>query len=292
MCGKAAPYRQRYFMISFVALRLSLEATKVVWREARRKGRAFPHIRRQSRISNRMNLKNKTAIVTGGTKGIGRAIAQELVHEGVSVCIAARGTDGFDRAAENPDRTGTGHAFVFPCDVRDYEQVKALIDYVVRQLGGIDILVNNAGIGVFETVEETSPEDFRAVLETNLFGVFYCCHEAIPQMKKRGGGYIINISSLAGANPHPRMAAYNASKFALNGFSEALMQEVRHDNIKVSYIMPGSVNTEFGGDSPSDEKSWQLTPRDIARVVVDLLHHDQRSLPSRIEIRPSRPPKK
>jgi len=115
------------------------------------------------------------------------------------------------------------------------------------------------------------PGDFRAVLETNLFGVYYCCHEAIPLMKKAGGGYIINISSLAGANPHPRMAAYNASKFALNGFSEALMQEVRHDNIKVSYIMPGSVNTEFGGDSPSDEKSWQLTPADIARVVVDLL---------------------
>ncbi len=128
------------------------------------------------------------------------------------------------------------------------------------------------------------------MLETNLFGVFYGCHEAIPQMKKRGGGYIINISSLAGANPHPRMAAYNASKFGLNGFSEALMQEVRHDNIKVSYIMPGSVNTEFGGDSPNNEKSWQLTPRDIARVVIDLLHHDDRSLPSRVEIRPSRPP--
>jgi short-subunit dehydrogenase len=111
-------------------------------------------------------------------------------------------------------------------------------------------------------------------------------------MKKRGGGYIINISSLAGANPHPRMAAYNASKFGLNGFSEALMQEVRHDNIKVSYIMPGSVNTEFGGDSPGDEKDWQLTPQDIARVVIDLLHHDDRSLPSRVEIRPSKPPKK
>ena len=178
------------------------------------------------------------------------------------------------------------------CDVRKLKQVSALIDHTVKQLGGLDILVNNAGVGLFETVEQTSPEDFRAVLETNLFGVFYCCHEAIPEMKKRGGGYIINISSLAGANPHPRMAAYNASKFGLNGFSEALMQEVRHDNIKISYIMPGSVNTEFGGDSPSDEKSWQLTPRDIARVVVDLLQHDDRSLPSRVEIRPSKPPKK
>jgi short-subunit dehydrogenase len=181
---------------------------------------------------------------------------------------------------------------MFPCNVRNYEHVSGLIGYAVKELGGIDILINNAGVGIFETVENTSPEDFRAVLETNLFGVFHCCHAAIPEMKKRGGGYIINISSLAGANPHPRMAAYNASKFGLNGFSEALMQEVRHDNIKVSYIMPGSVNTEFGGDSPGDEKDWQLTPQDIARVVIDLLHHDDRSLPSRVEIRPSKPPKK
>ena len=239
-----------------------------------------------------MNLQDKNAIVTGGTKGIGRAIAEALVGEGISVCISARNQSEIDAAVQRLNRSDRGKAIGFVCDVRDYDQVKALISRTVKELGGVDILVNNAGIGMFETVAETSPADFRAVLETNLFGVFYCCHEAIPQMKQRGGGYIINISSLAGANPHPRMAAYNASKFGLNGFSEALMQEVRHDNIKVSYIMPGSVNTEFGGDSPSDEKSWQLTPHDIARVVVDLLHHNDRALPSRIEIRPSQPPKK
>ncbi|HVS81295.1 MAG TPA: SDR family oxidoreductase [Pyrinomonadaceae bacterium] len=239
-----------------------------------------------------MNLKNKTAIVTGGTRGIGRAIVEALGREGLSVCIAARKRSEIDEALKELNQTAHGRAIGFVCDVRDYDQVSALINHTVKELGGLDILVNNAGIGIFETVAETSPEDFRAVLETNLFGVFYCCHAAIPQMKKRGGGYIINISSLAGANPHPRMAAYNASKFGLNGFSEALMQEVRHDNIKVSYIMPGSVNTEFGGDSPSSEKSWQLTPQDIARVVIDLLNHDDRALPSRVEIRPSRPPKK
>jgi len=235
-----------------------------------------------------MNLKGKSAIVTGGTKGIGRAIAEALLREGLSVCIAARKQVEIDKAISELG----GNTVGFVCDVRSYDQVQALIAHTVTELGGLDILVNNAGIGMFETVEETSPEDFRAVLETNLFGVFYYCHEAIPEMRRRGGGYIINVSSLAGANPHPRMAAYNASKFGLNGFSEALMQEVRHDGIKVSYIMPGSVNTEFGGDSPSSEKSWQLTPQDIARVVVDLLHHDDRTLPSRIEIRPSRPPKK
>ncbi len=138
-----------------------------------------------------------------------------------------------------------------------------------------------------------SVEDFRAVLETNVFGVFYCCHEAIPLMKQRGGGYIINISSLAGTNAHPKMAAYNASKFGLNGFSEALMQEVRHDGIKVSYIMPGSVNTEFGGDEPSDEKSWQLQPDDIAQVVIGSACSIPIALsPAASKSDPRRPPKK
>src|SRR5258708_14405620 len=234
-----------------------------------------------------MNLKGKTAIVTGGTKGIGRDSAEALLREGLSVCIAARDQAQIDKAVSELGDKADG----FACDGGDYEEVEGLFTYIIMEVGGLDSLVNNAGIGIFPTVEETSAEDFRAVLETNVFGVFYCCREAIPEMRKRGGGYIINISSLAGANPHPRMAAYNASKFGLNGFSEALMQEVRHDGIKVSYIMPGSVNTEFGGDTASDEKSWQLTPQDIARVVVDLLHHDDRALPSRVEIRPSKPPK-
>lgn len=239
-----------------------------------------------------MNLNGKVAIVTGGTKGIGRVIAEALLREGMSVCVGARSDDEVETAVSELGDIGEGRVTGAVCDVRDYEEVAALIEHTVDELGGVDVLVNNAGIGIFGRVEETSPEDFRAVLETNLCGVFYCCHEAIPQMKKRGGGYIINISSLAGTNAHPEMSAYNASKFGLNGFSEAMMQEVRHDNIKVSYIMPGSVNTAFGGDEPGAGRIWQLQPADIARVVVDLLHHDERSLPSRVEIRPSRPPKK
>jgi len=239
-----------------------------------------------------MNLKGKTAIITGGTKGIGRAIAEALAREGMNVCISARNADEIEQAAGEIGDVGEGMVTGAACDVRDEEEVKALFAHTVAEFGGVDVLVNNAGIGIFKSVEETTPEDFRAVLETNLYGVFYCCREAIPLMKQRGDGYILNISSLAGANPHPRMAAYNASKFALNGFSEALMQEVRRDGIKVSYIMPGSVNTYFGGDEPDESKAWQLQPADIARVVLNLLHHDERSLPSRIEIRPSRPPKK
>jgi 3-oxoacyl-[acyl-carrier protein] reductase len=238
-----------------------------------------------------MDYKGKTAIVTGGTKGIGRAIAEALAAEGLNVCVGARNLDEVKQAVRELEGAGaaaTGAA----CDVRVYEEVEALVAHAVEEFGGVDVLVNNAGIGLHKLVEETSPEEFRAVLETNLFGVFHGCRAAIPEMKKRGGGYIVNISSLAGANPHPRMAAYNASKFALNGFSEALMQEVRHDRIKVSYVMPGSVNTEFGGGTVSEENAWQLQPEDIARVVVDLLRHDERSLPSRVEIRPSMPPKK
>lgn len=239
-----------------------------------------------------MDQSGKVAVVTGGTRGIGRAIAESLVSAGARVAITARDEQKLSNTVSQLNQIGSGAAAAYVCDVRDYEQVKSVFANIARDFGGVDILVNNAGIGIFKSVESTTADEFRAVLETNVFGVFYCCHETIPLMKRRGGGYIINISSLAGTNAHPEMSAYNASKFGLNGFSEALMQEVRHDGIKVSYIMPGSVNTEFGGDEPSDQKSWQLQPTDIARVVMDLLAYPDRSLPSRVEIRPSRPPKK
>ncbi|HEY9282887.1 MAG TPA: SDR family oxidoreductase [Pyrinomonadaceae bacterium] len=239
-----------------------------------------------------MNLEGKAAIVTGSTKGIGRAIAEALVREGANVCVSARKEEEVEQTVAELNELDRGQVTGAVCDVRDHDEVRALVEHAAAEFGGVDILINNAGIGHFGRVDAMPPEDFRAVLETNLFGVFYCCRVAIPVMKRRGGGYVINISSLAGANPHPEMAAYNASKFALNGFSEALMQEVRHDRIKVSYVMPGSVNTHFGGDEPDESKAWQLQPEDVARVVVDLLRHDERSLPSRVELRPSRPPKR
>lgn len=238
-----------------------------------------------------MNINGKSAIVTGSTKGIGRAIVEAFLREGASVCISARTEADVERAVSELADHGEGRVTGMICDVRNYDEVKALVEHTIAEFGGLDILVNNAGIGSFKRIEGMSPEEFRDVLETNLFSVFYCCHEAIPHMKQRGGGYIINISSLAGTNAHPEMAAYNASKFGLNGFSEAMMQEVRQDGIKVSYIMPGSVNTYFNNDEPSPEKDWQLQSEDVAQVVVDLLHHHERSLPSRVEIRPSKPRK-
>ena len=239
-----------------------------------------------------MNLNGKTAIVTGSTRGIGRAIAEALVRAGMNVCVSARDEGEVERAVGELAEIGEGRVTGAVCDVRVCEEVQALVDHAVEEFGGLDVLVNNAGVGIFKPVEETDPEEFRAVVETNLCGVFYGCHAAIPAMKRRGGGYIINISSLAGQNAHPQMAAYNASKFGLNGFTEALMQEVRADNIKVTAICPGSVNTFFGGDEPSDDKAWQIQPEDIAQVVLDLLDFNERALPSKIEIRPANPPKK
>ena len=238
-----------------------------------------------------MNLTGKTAVVTGASKGIGFAIADALLKQGANVFVCARDKSELRRAIEQLSQHG--HAEGEVCDVRSEEPVKMMLDECERVFGGVDILINNAGMGIFgKTVEEISSDEFRQTLETNLFGVFYACHYAIPKMKTRGGGYIINISSLAGQNPHPKMAAYNASKFGLNGFTEAMMQEVRQDNIKVSYICPGSVNTYFGGDQPTAEQSWQLQAEDIAQVVVGLLNMDPRALPSKVEIRPSKPPAK
>ncbi len=236
-----------------------------------------------------MKVEGTTAVVTGGTKGIGFAIAESLVSAGAKVFICGRNKTELRDAVTELSRHGQAGGEV--CDVRSEDQVRQMLDEAERLFGGVDILVNNAGMGIFgKTVEELSGDEFRQTLETNLFGVFYACHYVVPMMKQRGGGYIINISSLAGQNAHPKMAAYNASKFGLNGFSEALMQEVRQDNIKVSYICPGSVNTHFGGDTASDAKSWQLQPEDIGQLVTDLLAMPDRALPSKVEVRPSKPP--
>jgi len=175
-------------------------------------------------------------------------------------------------------------------DVREPADAERLVAETVRRFGGLDVLVNNAGVGRFANVADMSIDDWRLVIDTNLSGVFYCTRAALPEMRRRGGGYIFNISSLAGKNAFTGGAAYCASKAALDQFSEALMQEVRHDNIRVSYVMPGSVATGFGGGGGGE--SWKLAPEDVAKVVIDLASHDPRSLPSRVELRPSRPPRK
>jgi 3-oxoacyl-[acyl-carrier protein] reductase len=232
-------------------------------------------------------LTGKVAVVTGGNRGIGRGIAEALAKEGATVALTARAAAPAEQAAKEIGRGAFGMA----CDVRSLEAVQRVFREVEKRAGGADILVNNAGIGIFGPVADMAPDDWRAVIETNLNGVYYCCHEAIPQMKRRGGGYIFNISSLAGKNPIVNGAAYNASKFGLNGFSEALMMEVRYDGIRVSYLMPGSVATEFGRGA-REKMDWALQPADVAAVVIDLLRAPAHALYSRVEMRPSRPPRK
>ena len=237
-------------------------------------------------------MKGKVALVTGATKGIGLAVAEALLAQGASVVVAARNVTETAAVGKRLEAAHQGRIVAWPCDVRVESQVQALFREADSAFGGIDVLVNNAGVGVFKNLESLTLGEWNAVIETNVTGTFLCSREAIPRMRRRGGGYIFNMSSLAGKNAFPEGTAYNASKFAVNGMSEALMQEVRYDGIRVSYIMPGSVNTHFGGGPPDPAKEWKLTPGDVAQVVVDLLRHDSRSLPSRVEIRPSRPPKK
>ena len=234
----------------------------------------------------------KVALVTGGSRGIGLAIARALVERGAQVAITAT-SDATLQAGTAVLKKVSDTAAVLPirADVRRHDQVEKAIDTAVRHFGGLDVLVNNAGVGVFRPVADMTVEEWHRVIETNVNGVFYSCHTALPHLRARGGGWIISVSSLAGVNPFPEAAAYCASKAALNAFSESLMQEVRHDGIRVAYVMPGSVRTDFMG-TPGNNDEWKLAPGDIARVVVDLIAHPSRSLPSRVEIRPARPPRK
>lgn len=237
-----------------------------------------------------MGLEGSRAVVTGSTKGIGLAIAEALLSEGVRTVISSR-TEKEIREVVASLGASTGQKVIGKvCDVRDPDQVRELIQFCAAELGGIDILVNNAGIGILKTVEEMSPQEWRDTIATNLDAVFYGCHFAMQEMKKSGKGFIINISSLAGKNAFPRGAAYNASKFALTGFSEALMQEIRYEEIRVAYIMPGSVDTHFSG-RPHGQDSWKISPSDLADLVVETLKRHPRCLSSRIEVRPSKPPK-
>ena len=236
--------------------------------------------------------RGKVAIVTGGSKGIGHAIAEALIRAGASVAISSRHEGEVAAAAAALNRLGGGRAVGFACDVRRPDAVRDFFRQVIAELGGLDVLVNNAGVGIFGPVAELSVEQWDQVIETNLSGVFYCCREAIPQLRKRGGGWIINIASLAGKNALAGGTAYNASKFGLVGFSEALLLDVRHDNIRVSYLMPGSVATGFNDHTPGAADAWKIQPEDIAGVVLDLLSVPARTMPSRVELRPTRPPRR
>ena len=241
----------------------------------------------------REDLRGKTAIVTGASKGIGYAVADALAAAGANVVICARSAEDVARASRGLESRGEGRVMGVTCDMRDHDDVRRLIDHAVEEFDGLDVLINNAGVGLFSPIDELTPEEWRGIIETNLNGPYYASHAAIPHMKRRGGGWIINIGSLAGKNPMPGGTAYNASKFGLLGFSEAMMLDVRHHGIKVSCVMPGSVSTHFNEHTPDAQAdAWKIQPEDVAQIVMDLLAMPERTLPSRVEVRPTRPPKK
>lgn len=232
------------------------------------------------------------AIVTGGSRGIGLAIATALVAEGVNVAVTGRNDAHLSAARSQIEGAGPGSVETLKADVMDYDEVEGAVAATAARFGGLDIVVNNAGVGIFSDVATMTPQQWGEVIGTNLTGVYNVCHAAVPLLKTRGGGYIVNISSLAGTNVVPGGTAYCASKAGLNAFSEVLNQEVRQDNIRVSYLMPGSVATGFGGGDGSKGAEWKMGADDIAAMVLALLKMDTRTLPSRVELRPSKPPKK
>lgn len=234
-------------------------------------------------------LQGKHAVVTGGSRGIGRAVAEHLLRAGASVAICSRGADSVQRACADLKKSAGGEIFGEAADLSKLDQVERFFGVVSSRFGHLDILINNAGVGVFRGIQDLTPEDWHKTIDLNLTGVFYCCHAALPLLRKSGAGYIVQISSLAGVNAFAGGAAYNASKFGLNGYSEAIMQDLRNENIRVSYILPGSVRTDFGPKSGDD--SWKIAPEDVGEVVMGLLRMPPRTLVSRVDIRPAKPKK-
>ncbi|EYB68364.1 short chain dehydrogenase [Deinococcus phoenicis] len=229
----------------------------------------------------------KSAFVTGASKGIGFAVARALANAGYAVTLTSRHAGEVEAAAHDIGRDARGVA----CDVRDPQALQQAVDAHVAAFGGLDVLFVNAGVGRFANVADLTTEQWQEVIDTNLNGAFYTIKAALTALKRRGG-YIFTLSSLAGKNPFAGGAAYNASKFGLNGLSEVLTLDLRQHGIKVTQIMPGSVATHFGGHTPSEADAWKIQPEDIAQLTLDLLEMPERTLPSRIEVRPSRPPKK
>lgn len=237
------------------------------------------------------DITNKVALITGGTKGIGYGVAEALLNEGMKVAITSRSQKAADEAASKLKEIGKGEVLGVEADVRNFDSQKAAISKTVEKFGSVDFLFANAGLGHFASIEEMTPEQWNEVIDTNLTGVFYSIKASVEELKK-SKGFIITLSSLAGTNFFPKGSAYNASKFGLTGFTQSVMLDLRQHGIRVSTIMPGSVATHFNGHTPNDDDAWKIQPEDIGEMVVHLLKLNSRTLPSKIEVRPSMPPSK
>jgi len=232
-------------------------------------------------------MENRVAYITGGTKGIGLGIAQVLHNHGITVAISARNNEDALNVAEELS-SAEAPVFGLSSNVRNFEDEEKAVAEIVNKFGRIDYVIANAGVGIFKPVDELSLEDWSAMIDTNLNGIFHTLKASVEELKK-SEGYFITISSLAGTNFFEKGAGYNASKFGAVGFTQAAMIDLRKYNIKVSTIMPGSVSTHFNGHTPSESDSWKIQPEDIGQLVLDILKMNPRTLPSKIEIRPSKP---
>ena len=237
------------------------------------------------------NIENKVAFITGGSKGIGYGVAETLIQEGLHVALTSRKLQAAEEAAENLNKLGKGKALGLEADVRNYQSQTEAVKRATQEFGQIDLLLANAGLGHFASIEDMEPEKWNEVIDTNLTGVFYSIKATLDALKK-SKGFIITISSLAGTNFFPTGSAYNASKFGLTGFTQSVMLDLRQHGIRVSTIMPGSVATYFNDHVPNADDAWKIQPEDIGKMVKDLLQMNSRTLPSKIEVRPSMPPKK
>ena len=238
-------------------------------------------------------LKNKVALITGGSKGIGFGIAQALLEQGIKVAVTSRSEASAIEAAQqlNANKNCDVTAMGIQADVRNFKSQQKAVKLVLETFGQLDIVIANAGLGYFASIEDLTPQQWQDTIDTNLTGVFYTIKASVNALKQ-SKGYFITISSLAGTNFFAKGSAYNASKFGLTGFTQAVMLDLRQHDIKVSTIMPGSVSTHFNGNTPDDSDAWKIQIEDIGELVVDLIKMNPRTLPSKIEVRPSKPPTK
>jgi len=239
------------------------------------------------------DLKGKVALITGGTKGIGYGVAEALLNQGLKVVITSRDKNAANSAAEalGTKTDSVGSVIGVQADVRQLKSQQEAVGQALSTFGQLDIVIANAGLGHFASIEDLTSEQWSDTIDTNLTGVFNSIKASVTELKK-SKGYYITISSLAGANFFAGGSAYNASKFGVTGFTQAVMLDLRKYGVKVSTIMPGSVSTHFNGNTPSDEQAWKIQIEDIGELVIDLLKMNPRTLPSKIEVRPTTPPSK
>lgn len=241
--------------------------------------------------NNEKSLEGKVILITGGTRGIGYGIGEYLIKQGCKVAITGRKTEDTDQAADELNTLHEGSALGIQADVRSAEDMQRAVKAVIDRFGKLDVLIANAGLGHYASISELTLDQWNQTIDTNLTGIFNSVKASLHALKN-SKGYIITIASLAGTNFFPTGSAYNASKFGVVGFTQSIMLDLRQDDVKVTTIMPGSVASHFNENVPDEKDDWKIQPEDLGEMVGWLLRMPPRTLPSKIEVRPTKPPRK